>query len=316
MVLVIALAVIFGVMTKGFTDWSMFGGEEQQEQEQTDESGEANKQEDLLVSEGENNGFKLMSAPYMVTDSMTGEARVAGQTVSVEDPMTSFITYTWSLSWSGSGDVNDYVTLSATTGTSVTVTCLQAFGSQITLTCKAMVEDEELANAACTVDYRKRISGFMIDGKTITEGGTISFSDLSDLGFREAMKTNGYVFNFEPVYDVGTVEDTIAGWSVEVNQGGVGKNTYEFQTNSFDLLNALTKPFSNMEDVANVLGQGNYDDSYEAIFYKTFAMADWKFTITGTNQSGSTTVAFNLHLPASMCAEAYTLELDNGNIIF
>ena len=142
MVLVIALAVVLGVMTKGFTDWSMFGGEEQQEQtdESGDESGEANMQEDMLVSEGENNGFKLMSTPYMVTNEATGLAEVAGQTVTVSNP-EDVATYAWTLSWAGTGDVNDYVTLSGTTGTSVTVTCLQAFGSQITLTCTASILD-------------------------------------------------------------------------------------------------------------------------------------------------------------------------------
>lgn len=323
MALVIAGAIALGVITKGFTDWSKFQPEEQQ-QEQTEEDTE-NPNESMILSEGDSNDFQLKSAPYVLTNAMTGESRVAGQTVSVKDPMSSFLTYVWSLSWSGSGDVNDYVTLSATTGTSVTVTCEEAFGSKITLTCKAMVEETELASATCTLDYRKRISGFTLAGKEITDGETISFANLSDLGFREAMKTNGYVFNFEPVYGIGTLEAELNEWSIQVRAGGIESQESSFNTNSFDLLDAITN-IESFSDYRDILAAGDYNDAAESVYYKFIAdpgfllpigdLDFYRFYITGSSAAGSTTVTFDLTLPVSMCSTAYTLELDKGNIIF
>ena len=328
MVLVIALAVVLGVMTKGFTDWSMFGGEEQQEQtdESGDESGEANMQEDMLVSEGENNGFKLMSTPYMVTNEATGLAEVAGQTVTVSNP-EDVATYAWTLSWAGTGDVNDYVTLSGTTGTSVTVTCLQAFGSQITLTCTASILDTEVSSATVTIDYKKRITGMTLNGVTVTDGGEYELDDFydGDKTLSQIMKTNGFVFDYQPVMSAGTVDPDAEGYVPLLEatvEGSQLQDTSTFQkAGTADFNEVFFGTMSGNASYKDQFANGTIDPMMAAFFQMTTedAVFTVKLGASFTSESGdgfSKEVTVKISFPTEWVAQNYDVALDKGNIIF
>ena len=314
MVLVIALAVIFGVMTKGFTDWSRFESDKQEEQ--TQEEAE-NPNDSLLVSEGENNGFQLLSTPYMVTDAVSGETRAAGQTVSVENAING-VTYAWALLWSGSGDVADYVTLSATTGESVTVTCEQAFGNRITLTCRAMIEEQEMSSATCTIDYQKKLTGITLAGETIEDGETISFGDLSELGFREAMMTNGYTFEFDATFGTGTIDASVKDWSITVTASEYTDGPSTSSDSSIRLLSAM-HCCTLVKNMSSIFAGGSYSDSEEAMYFQAVNLATYTFTITATSLGSvadEMEVSFDLTFPASMISGSYEIEMDQGSIVF
>ena len=171
---------------------------------------------------GESQGaISLMSSVATVTTA-AGETRVAGQTVTVQNPEDA-VTYTWSLSMSG-GSASDYVTLSATTGTSVTVTPKAAFGTPITLTCTATFDGETLSTATVKLDYKKRISGISLNGVTVQDGGSYELDEFysGSKSFADIMKTDGFIFDYDPVMGVGTVSPDSSGYlpMLEVTASG------------------------------------------------------------------------------------------------
>jgi hypothetical protein len=92
---------------------------------------------------------------------------------------------TWASAWTDAGasrasgkDVDDYLELSAS-GLTATLTLIQNFGEQITITVTSSVNSD--ATATCTVDYKQKINslGFKINGSTepiITNGTILSLT--------------------------------------------------------------------------------------------------------------------------------------------
>ena len=100
-----------------------------------------------------------------------------------------------SSAWANGKAVGDYVELSATTGSTVTVTNKKAFGEQIIIT--ATSDDNAQAKATCTVDYIKRLTAVKMalsDGTELkTESEiTASYSPADSSTFAPSV-----VFDFE-----------------------------------------------------------------------------------------------------------------------
>lgn len=210
-ILVVALLVgALAAITEGFKNWdpsTWFGRGEPTEEEQPSDA-EQVVQENMIGSVATSNGISLLMAPATVMDAATGEPRAAGQTVSVSNAEEG-VTYSWALSWSGSGNASDYVSLSATNGTSVTVSAKKPFGSQIKLTCTASISGKNVSSAVCNLDYKKRLTGMRLNGVSITDGGTYSLDDFTTANsFANAMKTGGCTFAVTAVYGTGSVSST------------------------------------------------------------------------------------------------------------
>ena len=197
LVLVIAgAAALVGVLSDGFKNWDKFKPDE----EQTQEGG-------AIITEGESNGIKLMSAKISPENydeygisPMADTAYQLTATLTPENATNKAVD--WTIAWNGgrgqggggsSGlrssewadgkTVTDYVTVTPTSDGALTanVECLQAFGAQVKITVTS--RDNTSVKATATVDYTEKLSSVKATfGSTVlTDGMTKSF-DLDASG--------------------------------------------------------------------------------------------------------------------------------------
>ena len=197
LVLVIAgAAALVGVLSDGFKNWDKFKPDE----EQTQEGG-------AVITEGESNGIKLMSAKISPENydeygisPMADTAYQLTATITPENATNKAVD--WTIAWNGgrgqggggsSGlrssewadgkTVTDYVTVTPTSDGALTanVECLQAFGAQVKITVTS--RDNTSVKATATVDYTEKLSSVKATfGSTVlTDGMTKSF-DLDASG--------------------------------------------------------------------------------------------------------------------------------------
>ena len=197
LVLVIAgAAALVGVLSDGFKNWDKFKPDE----EQTQEGG-------AVITEGESNGIKLMSAKISPENydeygisPMADTAYQLTATITPENATNKAVD--WTIAWNGgrgqggggsSGlrssewadgkTVTDYVTVTPTSDGALTanVECLQAFGAQVKITVTS--RDNTSVKASATVDYTEKLSSVKATfGSTVlTDGMTKSF-DLDASG--------------------------------------------------------------------------------------------------------------------------------------
>ena len=160
-----------------------------------------------VIGESQGNGIRVLSNKIAVEDydlyGVSTQAESAYNltaTVYPENATNSVVN--WSVafknassSWANGKTVGDYVELSATTGSTVTVTNKKAFGEQIIIT--ATSDDNAQAKATCTVDYIKRLTAVKMalsDGTELkTESEiTASYSPTDSSTFAPSV-----VFDFE-----------------------------------------------------------------------------------------------------------------------
>lgn len=208
LILVAALAAgALAALSDGFTDWEVstwFGADNE------DDVGLTGQEESsgALIGNTDENGIKLMSTRITPADySENGVAPFAEDaytlTATVEPATAANKTVNWSVAWSepssawaNGKSIAEYITLSASTGSSCTVTCLQAFGEQAVVTCASA--DNPEVYATCTVDFRERSIGAVItigiSDKTyvINEAPSLPLPDSGTLSV-ELQKTAGTV---------------------------------------------------------------------------------------------------------------------------
>ena len=166
LVLVIAgAAALVGVLSDGFKNWDKFKPDE----EQTQEGG-------AIITEGESNGIKLMSAKISPENydeyGISPMAETAYQ-----------LTATISESWVDGKTVTDYVTVTPTSDGALTanVECLQAFGAQVKITVTS--RDNTSVKASATVDYTEKLSSVKATfGSTVLTNGMTKSFDLDASG--------------------------------------------------------------------------------------------------------------------------------------
>ena len=270
---------------------------------------------------GESQGaISLMSSVATVTTA-AGETRVAGQTVTVQNPEDA-VTYTWSLSMSG-GSASDYVTLSATTGTSVTVTPKAAFGTPITLTCTATFDGETLSTATVKLDYKKRISGISLNGVTVQNGGSYEFDEFysGSKSFVDIMKTDGFIFDYDPVMGVGTVSPDSSGYlpMLEVTASGSNIDGKTFQhAGDVDFNEVYFGSVGGGDTYKEQFANGTIDPFIGAFIYTYIYSWTVKLGVSFSKDGSEFTenVTFTLKLPTEWAVFNYDVSLDKTGIVF
>ena len=228
LVLVIAgAAALVGVLSDGFKNWDKFKPDE----EQTQEGG-------AVITEGESNGIKLMSAKISpenyAANGVSAQAETAYTlTATVLPEKASNKAVDWAVSfvnpssaWATGKTVTDYVTVTPTADGALTanVECLQAFGEQIKVTVTSRNNAD--ATATCLVDYAERVSGYTL---TLSNGGvTISSSDPE---YTVTGNSSVSISKGEYTKTVGTVEENFTGTyvirgnaSFAANMSSIGVN--------------------------------------------------------------------------------------------
>ena len=197
LVLVIAgAAALVGVLSDGFKNWDKFKPDE----EQTQEGG-------AIITEGESNGIKLMSAKISPENydeygisPMADTAYQLTATITPENATNKAVD--WTIAWNGgrgqggggsSGlrssewadgkTVTDYVTVTPTSDGALTanVECLQAFGTQVKITVTS--RDNTAVKANATVDYTQKLQSVKSTfGSTVLSDGMTKPFDLDASG--------------------------------------------------------------------------------------------------------------------------------------
>lgn len=197
LVLVIAgAAALVGVLSDGFKNWDKFKPDE----EQTQEGG-------AIITEGESNGIKLMSAKISPENydeygisPMADTAYQLTATITPENATNKAVD--WTIAWNGgrgqggggsSGlrssewadgkTVTDYVTVTPTSDGALTanVECLQAFGTQVKITVTS--RDNTAVKANATVDYTQKLQSVKSTfGSTVLSDGMTKSFDLDASG--------------------------------------------------------------------------------------------------------------------------------------
>lgn len=323
-ILVIALLVgALAAFTSGFTNWDVTTWFGQDKQEDTEEEEQTEPVQDSLVASiAECDGISLLMAPATVMDAATGETRSAGQTVSVSNAEDG-VTYSWALSWSGDGNAADYVSLSASTGTSVTVSAVQPFGTQIKLTCTASISGKNVSSAVCNLDYKKRLTGMQLNGVSITDGGTYSLDEFVSASDFFSAVANGS-FTVTGVYSTGSVSSSagttqiIDAWSSydDYSQKYEGNSSIPTFGDILVGLNLLT------ESIKTQIESNSVDeDSLMIALFAGYELRNtvFKFQVglvsTDADISGSYTI--NVEYPSSWVpAFSYNVSLNTPSVIF
>lgn len=207
--------------TQGFTNanpWGWFGEKEAEKSAQgglfiEDADGSLEEVEDA----SDRHGVSLLSAVIPVAsydEYGISPMALSAVTVAVRNP-SELYTYKWALAWktSKSETVTNFVSLSGDTGTSVNVSALKAFDTQIILTCSAHAAgaQEASSSATCTVDYAQRFDGISLNGRKVTDGETIELTTLLDGSDTIVDALNDLVFSVGASLGQGSVVSGLSG---------------------------------------------------------------------------------------------------------
>lgn len=170
LVIVLALMVVavglIGYYSEGWQNWDRFIPDKgiQQPTEPGDTDGNITGG----ITDGDGNEmtpgevYPMPANMVFATTAADNSSITLSATVKPEE--TSNKNLKWELQWVNASSewangktVTDYITLSAGTGSTATVTCLQAFGEQAKIVVTA--ESNPEAQAECTLDYAQRLTG-------------------------------------------------------------------------------------------------------------------------------------------------------------
>lgn len=204
LVLVIAgAAALVGVLSDGFKNWDKFKPDE----EQTQEGG-------AIITEGESNGIKLMSAKISPESydeyGISPMAETAYQltaTITPENATNKAVDWTIAFvnaesEWATGKTVTDYVTVTPTSDGALTanVECLQAFGEQVRVTVTS--RDNTAVKANATVDYTEKLSAVKATfGSTVLSNGMTKSFNLSASGQPAEVWTFDYTTSAHTIAD-------------------------------------------------------------------------------------------------------------------
>lgn len=343
--LVIAGTIALGVITNGFTDWSKFQPEEQQ-QEQTEEG----SNENLLVDA---NGTDRMS--LNVVRAATGET-------SAEESITVTATITpatatnkminWSLAfenstseWATGKEPADYVIVTPTDTyrNEVRLDCTEAFGEVIILT--ATTADNAEITATCELNYMARYDKAQgvvleatgdgtdieipyIDGDQSASDGTGHFSLPFMNGETYTAKAGGY--------GVGTMQDELTvSITSEYYNSGTNTLVYKFLLNHYGSSTGMTslKPVAwessivfDQELLNGIFGscaESDYSNLHSALAEQQFVEHDGyknyillKVTVSGEYSGDITYTAYGYIDVKQMAVSVTDVTLNPETVIF
>jgi len=180
----------------------------------------------IVADSGKNTGIRLMSKQLDVSEyavnavSATADsAFVITATITPDTATNQAITCKPAFTnpeseWATGKTLSDYVTTSVSS-LKITVTCLQPFGEQITLTVAS--QDNPNAKASCTVDYLKRVSSMSMSlgGTTLIDKDKINGDpengevvEAPQISFDLNNSVQPQTFELNVVEGIGTISNT------------------------------------------------------------------------------------------------------------
>lgn len=132
----------------------------------------------MQVGEIQASGITLLSETVTETSATAEKTVTITATIKPADAVNQGISWSiaWtnpSSTWANGKNISDYITLTESTDNKVvTVSCLQAFGEQITLTAKS--NDDPRIKASCTFEYAQKVTllSMFIGDISVNIGGT------------------------------------------------------------------------------------------------------------------------------------------------
>lgn len=219
----------------------------------------------MVVSNVQNGGVSLMSARIMSADyqangvnALADTAYTLTATIEPSDATNKSVDYTaaWknaNSTFASGKNVADYVTVQQASEGSLTatVTCLQAFGEQVIITCT--VTDNIDLKAMCTVDYLRKPLGANL---TIVTDGALSGS--AEWNFNHASADASVEFPLlKNVNSFG--QDWVFGWCNVASSGGTGTcGDYSFSEVYSDIY-TIDNSVSSMTSWSVCITQEYYD---------------------------------------------------------
>lgn len=320
-ILTLIAFIIVGVMFVGIIfSMSVMKAKNDKQDEDTETVGGT-----LIPEVVENKGVSLMSAAIPVekyADNGINPAAVGAVSVYVNNP-SEFVTYKWTIHWqtAKSEAVTNAVKLSASTGSSVSVSALKAFDTQVILTCSAYIGESSKvsSSATCTIDYEQRFDGVSLNGRKITNGETIELSALvgADMDIVDAL--NDFTFNLTGNFGIGSIIPTVKG---NVTVKSVMDMTHNDCTGSLPYSLALAgfiyeQIYLSPDYYLEGMLEGNSEAI--AILYEcvTGYDKDMEFTVNYTCGSDSGTITFYVNISDSLFASvaAQNVELNRSGIV-
>lgn len=273
----VAIAAAFiGIFSNGFTDWSKFQSEQENEQPPEEEQTDVTADGGAVIGESRGNGVSLLSAAIAIADyeeyGISPMAESAYQLTATVSPSDAYNkTVDWSVewvnplsTWASGKPVAGFVTVTPTSDGALTanVECKAAFGEQIRVVCTS--RDNPNASAECIVDYAKRITGVTV--KLASAAYTVSVSSTSKEVTIPATFSTLHYAGITSTTGVGTVSDSftysvkIKGSSTVANKvntesGGAIISAREVDFTSTDIPLSSTEIFTYLYHI--VSGAGN-----------------------------------------------------------
>lgn len=300
------------------------------------EDGQEENEDGATIASVSENGIKLRSAAIATADFAANDISPLAETAytltaTVEPSTASNKNVTWSVAWKNASStwakgksVSSYIKLSSTSGASITVSCLGAFGEQAIVTCTS--QDNPEVSATCTVDYRERVSSAELvirannNDYTINETPAIPLADSATASMN-VVKTVGTIESeFETTVSVSFTDEYVelleSTYGDSWGTGFSGKYTLSMGAQSLSGL---------FEDLIVPEIHGAYFDS-EYVMMLYAEIIDWtnsqsvavlSFTITVKNTSTSETSTYVYDCPlADIVVPVGDVTLNEDGIIF
>lgn len=286
--LLIAVVAGLGWMTFGFREW-----DPEVWKDEIDKIGQSEKSEEQPVVDGDGNEMDPDGVnPLPTSLTFSSALNLAGEATSVTvkatvEPSTvqeSFKALDWSVAWNNASSewasgktVTDYVTVTPTSdgAAAATVACKQAFGEQIVLTCASSFFPN--AKATATIDYMKKVTGFVIEAEYEPIYGALDQSITLTLDSAQSVfeyqfpdyysyTDNGILYdNYDGVFPISNVEITYS------SEGTISPTLefefyYTYNPEMKELLTSTSGGTMIITDHCKVLGRRTYsiDSLYES----------------------------------------------------
>ena len=334
----LAASVITTGVCFGTGAWQVTPKDETQQEQPGEETGG-----ELVVSNIVAQSMKLTAAPLAAgeTTSPINTAVTLNATVLPEEATDKTVTWTvaWlssADSWATGKDVNDYVTLSATTGNSITVTATQTFGEEIIV--RAEANGGENVRASCQLDCIKQITGVSAtfydsmdnevntaDDSTINDIFTVPDYWADDIGDGDDDQS-AYVFSkakFEFTYSTGTVTEDYKIDNI-VFDGDEVKSSGNHNANNIAAVSTYTEgatvTFRSLTwyEIGDIFGCQPVVNAEDARWlYENNPAATLKATFTGLTSGHTFSISYSASFDFStMYVYATNVNLNHSNVIF
>ncbi len=335
-----AFTIGLGAVSSWFTNWNVKtwfgrGGGNATVQPENPNIPDYVGQDNAVISNGESNGIKLMSAilprSAYVANGVSAQADTAytlTATLSPTEVTDNRVVYSaeWvnaESDWATDKAVSDYVTVTQKDyGLTATVECKQAFGEQVIITCYAF--GDETVNATCTVDYRVRILEDSFIGYYVAGAGDQSINFNSSNASGGAAIGNIYIgsitsFSSHITESIGTLRDDMT-CTVTFTPTSDIMRLLPNATAKSRTINVKNNAITNLDSafVESLFGSGVYGT---AAFYNacsgTMSSTAIKVDVEYVGENTDYSYTYYLRIDyRSVKVAANNVTLDKDNIIF